>query len=70
MTINKRAGVKDYDAIEVSKQALIREDTDLIEINRGLVVEIKRLKSQRNENLARRRFISKQIKSHNYELYN
>ena len=61
---------KDYDAIEVSKQNFIREDADLIETNRDLVIEIKRLKSQRNENLVRRRFIAKQIKAHDYVLYN
>tara|TARA_R110000850_G_C9799530_1_gene450239 strand:- start:100 stop:312 length:213 start_codon:yes stop_codon:yes gene_type:complete len=70
MPNNKRVAAKDYDAIEVSKQAYIKEDADLIETNRCLVVEIKRLKSKREENLVRRRFIAKQIKSHDYELYN
>ena len=70
MSINKKVGVKDYDAIEISKQSHIREDADLIETNRGLVIEIKKLKAKRNENLVRRRFIAKQIKSHDYELYN
>jgi hypothetical protein len=62
--------MKDYDAIEISKQKLIREDADLIEINRGLVSKIKTLKAQRNENVTRRRLIAKQIKAHDYELYN
>ncbi len=62
--------MKDYDAIEISKQNLIREDSDLIESNRDLVIEIKRLSNQRQENLVRRRFISKQIKAHDYELFN
>lgn len=62
--------MKDYDAIEISKQKLINEDADLIETNRDLMSEIKRLKNQRNENLIRRRFIAKQIKAHDFELYN
>jgi hypothetical protein len=70
MSNNKRVCAKDYDAIEASKQSFIREEVDIIEINRGLVVEIKKLKAQREENLVRRRFIAKQIKSHDYELYN
>lgn len=62
--------MKDYDAIEISKQRLITEDLDLIETNRDLMTEVKRLKKVRNENLERRRFIAKQIKAHDYELYN
>ena len=36
--------MKDYDAIEISKQKLISEDLDLIETNRDLIAEVKRLK--------------------------
>lgn len=62
--------MKDYDALELSKQRLITEDLDLIETNRDLMTEVKRLKKVRNENLLRRRFIAKQIKAHDYELFN
>jgi len=62
--------MKNYDAIELSKQRLIAEDLDLIEINRNLMKEVKQLKNNRNKNLERRRFIAKQIKAHDYELYN
>lgn len=61
--------IKDYQALAESRQELVEEDFKLIEINRKLVMQITKLKIKRQDNIARRRAISKQIKAHDFELH-